>query len=265
MQDTDFRLTVLGARGSVPVSGREFVTFGGNTSCYLAEAGEDTVILDAGSGLVKAPADFPNPPIIVLSHLHLDHVLGLGMYPRLARPGCKTGIAVPTWFGERPGKILDALYAPPFWPIRMSGYEGEIEFLPLDLPLRMKNVQVEILRGNHPGGCAVIKLSYDHRSLVYISDYEFDPVTFPALCHFCMGATLLLFDAQYTREQCAQKKGFGHSCAERGIQLMEVCKAEQLLLVHHDPKCTDEMLLQREAAIGMKNVRYAREGDVIAL
>ena len=61
------------------------------------------------------------------------------------------------------------------------------------------------------------------------------------------------------------KKGFGHSTAEKGLELLERAEAAQLLLIHHDPFLTDRQLLDREAQIGRDNVRFAREGEVISL
>ena len=88
-------LKVLGTRGSMAVTHRNQQIFGGNTSCYMVRAGDETVFLDAGSGILSAPVDFPRPPHILISHLHLDHVLGLGMYPRLVMKGRETLIHVP--------------------------------------------------------------------------------------------------------------------------------------------------------------------------
>ena len=46
---------------------------------------------------------------------------------------------------------------------------------------------------------------------------------------------------------------------------MERCGAKKLLLIHHDPHSTDEMLAARETALGRADVRYAREGEKIVL
>ena len=46
-------LTVLGTRGSIPIGRADSVLFGGQTSCYMLRAGEETVFLDGGSGLIK--------------------------------------------------------------------------------------------------------------------------------------------------------------------------------------------------------------------
>ena len=56
MRETDFQLTVLGARGSMARDGQDCAEFGGDTSCYMLRAGEETLFLDAGSGLISAPA-----------------------------------------------------------------------------------------------------------------------------------------------------------------------------------------------------------------
>ncbi len=82
------------------------------------------------------------------------------------------------------------------------------------------------------------------------------------------GETLFL-DAgtglQYAPEEHESKKGFGHSTAEMGLELLERSGAGKLLLIHHDPTRTDRELLEMEKLIGRENVRYAREGEVIVL
>lgn len=93
-------------------------------------AGEETIFLDGGSGLVGAPVALPRSPIILLSHLHLDHIMGLGMYARLSKPGLETEIAVPVPAGEDPAALLDTLYSPPFWPLSLTRYAGAVRVTP---------------------------------------------------------------------------------------------------------------------------------------
>ena len=265
MEDTDLRLTVLGARGSMAVSRSGHEVFGGATSCYMVRAGGETVFLDAGSGLLAAPADFPRPPHILLSHLHLDHLLGLGMYPRLAQAGKKTVIHVPAYGGADPAALLDALYAPPFWPVSLRGYAGDVRILPLTLPTEIGELRAEGIPGSHPGGSVLMKLSYRGKSLVYATDYEYEERSFSRLVEFARGTDLLLFDGQYTEEELADRNGFGHSSAEKGLALLERSGAKRLWLVHHDPRSTDAELFAREARFGREDLRFAREGEEIVL
>ena len=259
------RLTVLGARGSMPVGGADRVIFGGATSCYMVRSGADCVFLDAGSGLLSAPADCPGAPLILLSHLHLDHVLGLGMFPRLSRKGTLTLLRFPATSGQNAERPLDGLYAPPWWPVGLKQYVGALDIAPVELPMRHGRLYIEGVRGNHPGGCLIYRVSGGGRSLVYATDYEHDEPSFGRLADFARGTDLLLYDSQFSPAEYARKRGYGHSTAEKGMELMARCGAKRLLLIHHDPQSTDAALLERERRIGRADVRFAREGEVIEL
>ena len=259
------RVTVLGARGSVPACGRQFTGFGGSTSCYMVQAGEQTVFLDAGSGLVSAPVDFSVPPVILLSHLHLDHILGLGMYPRLSQKGKRTDIYVPAAPGEDPQALLNGVYEPPYWPLTLKNYAGDVHISPLQAHLEAGGIAIDTLEGYHPGGCKVFRLRYNGKTLVYATDQEPDEDGFAKLAAFAKDADLLLFDGQYSEEEYESRRGFGHSTAQKGIALMQQCGAKKLLLIHHDPHSTDAELTARETALGRADVRYAREGETIVL
>ena len=46
-----FQGKVLGVRGSISCSSPSYIVYGGNTSCVEVSAGEEHLILDAGTGL----------------------------------------------------------------------------------------------------------------------------------------------------------------------------------------------------------------------
>lgn len=265
MEDNGLRLTVLGTRGSMAVWREDRGLFGGATSCYMVRAGEETVFLDAGSGLLTAPVRFPRPPHILLSHLHLDHLLGLGMYQRLSMEGERTLIHVPATKGEDPAALLDALYSPPYWPLSLRAYRGDVRVLPLTLPLKIGELTVDGIEGSHPGGCVVMRLGYRGRRLVYATDYEYGEDSFEQLVELSRDADLILYDGQYTEAEAMARRGFGHSCPEKGLELLERSGAKRLRLIHHDPGSADAALLAREARLGRENVRFAREGEEIVL
>ena len=258
-------LRVLGTRGSMAVTRRDQQIFGGDTSCYMVQAGDETVFLDAGSGILSAPVDFPRPPHILISHLHLDHVLGLGMYPRLAMKGKETLIHVPAGPGEDPARLLGGVYSPPYWPVPLSAYSGTVRICPLTFPLRIGDLLIEGVPGSHPGGNFIIRLSRRGRHIVYAGDYEYEEQSFHRLMKLADGADLVLLDGQYTAEELAQRRGFGHSSPELGLKLMERCEIARLWFVHHDPQRTDEQLLTLEEQFARENVHFAREGEEILL
>ena len=265
MSGAEFSLTVLGTRGSMAVSGRDYSEFGMATSCYLVKAGDESIFLDAGSGLVNAPSDLTGTPVILLSHLHIDHIMGLGMYTRLSRRGADTRICVPVRYDGGTGRAIDSLFSPPLWPLKLADYNGNLKYDPLSFPMHIGEVTVDGMEGNHPGGCLVMKLCYRGKTIVYVTDYEYEEESFAALTVFARGTDLLLYDGQFTVEESKVKKGYGHSTAEQGVILMEQSGAKRMLIIHHAPDCGDTAIKEREARINSANVRYAREGDVIRL
>ena len=263
MREERFRATVLGSRGSMSVCREDCAIFGGDTSCYLVEAGEERVFLDAGSGLISAPTDFPGTPLILISHLHLDHLLGLGMYPRLSRKGSRTRILLPAPSREEAVRMLDGVFSRPYWPLSLTAYAGDVQVEPISYPLRIGKLTVEGIEGSHPGGCQVFRLSFGGRSMVYATDFEHEEEASRRLAELARGTDLLLYDGQYTEEEYPTKKGFGHSTASEGLRLQERCGAKRLVLIHHDPQSSDEELMRREAELGSDRACFAREGMVI--
>ncbi|MBQ9661630.1 MAG: MBL fold metallo-hydrolase [Oscillospiraceae bacterium] len=265
MHTSRFELTVLGSRGSIAVGGAEYSEFGGSTSCYMVRAGDETVFLDAGSGLLSAPETYARPPVILLSHLHLDHVIGLGMSPLLSQKDQPVSLYVPFCEDKNAAvSQLERVYSPPLWPVKLDELGAALQIRPLPGRFAVGELQIEAIPGRHPGGCMVFKLSCAGRSLVYASDYEhgaFDP----ELTAFCQGADLLLYDAQFDAAEYERKKGYGHSTAEKGLELMEAAGIRRLLLIHHDPKSTDSVLRTRGEKLLSDRASYAREGQVIVI
>ncbi len=249
----------------MPIGRGDRKIFGGDTSCYLVQAGTDSIFLDAGSGMIAAPAELPGKPCILLSHLHLDHLIGLGMYPRFSEKGKQTAIYLPAESAEQAHKLLNEIYAPPWWPLTLENYTGDLEIDRLHFPMQLGKIRVDGIPGNHPGGSMIFRLVCGDRMLVYATDFEHGPESTERLRCFARGASLLLYDGQYTPEEYEKKKGFGHSTAEEGIALKDSCGAEKLLLIHHSPTASDDRLQAREDRIGRSDVLFAREGETVLI
>lgn len=258
----DFLLTVLGSRGSIPVTRQEMREFGGDTSCYLLEARGERLVLDAGTGLANASFSQEGPVHILLSHPHVDHLLGLPMFSGLLRKEGEVHLYGQSAGGLSLEKQLERLISPPLWPSRLQDYPARVICHPLCFPLRIGPFTVTGMEGCHPGGCAVLRVSACGKDLVYATDFEHTPLKLRQLTEFAAGASLLLYDAQYTESMYEAKKGFGHSTAEMGLRVYSGSGARQLRFIHHDPQQTDAMLREREQRLGMP---FARQGEVIVL
>lgn len=80
------KVTLWGVRGSIPTTGPETKSYGGQTSCVRVTEDETLIILDAGSGIQSFnEVDIPNTKRldVLLTHLHMDHIQGLGFFKAL--------------------------------------------------------------------------------------------------------------------------------------------------------------------------------------
>lgn len=70
-----------GARGSIPVSGREYMKYGGATTCIeIRTKNGEIIIIDAGSGIRKLGNKLLKEKRhnynMIFTHAHWDHLLG---------------------------------------------------------------------------------------------------------------------------------------------------------------------------------------------
>jgi len=275
-------ITIWGTRGSLPAPSPENNHFGGNTSCVSVEQGDTILVLDAGSGIRRLGNNFP-PGItqvdILLTHLHLDHILGLGFFLPLYNPAMRVNIYGPTGHKESLLTRLQRYLSPPLFPIRLQDLPSrpnliEINESAFDIgPFHIKSSYI-----CHPGPTLGFRVENEKSVFAYMPDHE------PALgsAHFpsepawtsgyalAQGADLLLHDAQYTEEEYRPRVGWGHSTMSDALKFAELAAVKKMLFFHHDPSHSDERLqqLQQEA---MKNNHFsfktgiAAEGDVFYL
>lgn len=255
------RVTVLGARGSMPTSDDDKRVFGGATSCYQVEAGGQTLFLDAGTGLANAAFDGA-PVHILLTHTHLDHILGLPMCPALLKPGAEVHLYGFARAGLSVADQLARMISPPLWPLRLEAYPADVRCHDLTAPMKLGPFDIAFMESCHPGGATLYRLDACGKRLVYATDFEHTPQGLPALIEFARGADLLLYDGTYTDAEYPRYRGYGHSTAETGLRVQRECGAKRLALIHHDYHNTDAVLMERERRLG---VRLARQGEVIAL
>ena len=140
------KLTVLGARGSMPVEGEKFSKFGGATSCFRIQAGNEEIFLDAGSGIFNAKTETDSHVTILLTHMHLDHIVGLPFFSTLGEMGRPIDIYADKRAGLSPKEAIDRLISPPFWPIKIENYPAatKIHALP-DKNFFIGDVQVDFI------------------------------------------------------------------------------------------------------------------------
>jgi phosphoribosyl 1,2-cyclic phosphodiesterase len=243
---------VWGARGSLSAPGPTTVGYGGNTSCVELELADGTtLILDAGSGIRELGQRLlgrdPGVLKICLTHLHLDHVEGLGFFAPLWTAGWKLdfwGPPSPTaTLRERVSRYL----SPPLFPVGLSEAPAEAHFedVPRE-PWRVGSAVVEARTIEHRGPTVGYRIEEEGRVLAYLPDHEpyltaavDDEVEWISGWGLAAGADLLLHDSQYTDEEYASRLGWGHSSVDQAAAFARAAGVRQLALFHHDPRRSD--------------------------
>ncbi len=259
------KITILGARGSVPTAGKNMQEFGGSTSCILVETDEYAIFLDAGTGILNTP-DLGNRKIVILlSHPHIDHLIGLPFFPVNREKGRKVDIYAKRRGAYGAAEQIERLISPPLWPCILSDYPADFEVHDLMLPLKLGDIEITAMESEHPGGSLIYRISQNGKSFVYATDYEHYEASIESLENFVRDTDLLFYDGQYTPEEAERMRGFGHSTVEAGMRVMKEANVSKMCFVHHDPRHSDEMLIKMEDAVRSENVWFAREGQVITL
>jgi phosphoribosyl 1,2-cyclic phosphodiesterase len=267
------RIRIWGSRGSIATPGVGTARYGGNTSCIQVTLDDGTlIILDAGTGArglgLTLVDDLPSRIDLLLTHLHVDHVEGLGAFEPIWRP--QTDLHI--WGPASPMVSLDeriaTYFSPPLFPIHLSEVPARCTFH--DAPDGGWMIGDAVLRSDpiqHPGATVGYRLEADGRVLTYLTDHE------PALgtdletsrpewisgFALASGADMLIHDCQYTREEYETRFGFGHSSTDHVAAFARKTEADRTVLFHHDPMHTDaELEAIREAVIERWDVEPER-------
>lgn len=280
------KVTLFGVRGSCPCAGDRYRKVGGNTSCVLVTVeGEPPLVLDLGTGLrplgdVLAPQlrkeGGPLRANALLSHLHLDHILGLPFFAPLQDPGACMTVHGPAQNGASLEETLAGAVKPPFFPVHMAEIGGKLVLEDLDGgDFSVGALRVSARPVPHPGRTLGFRIEAGGRSVAYVPDHQapLDRRQVPdGVRELCERVDLVLHDAQYTEEEFASKADWGHSTAAYAVRVAASAGARRLLLFHHDPSRSDRqvgVLLRRARrlpdAAALEDVSAATEGTTIDL
>jgi phosphoribosyl 1,2-cyclic phosphodiesterase len=266
-----------GTRGSIPVSGIEYQEFGGNTTCIRLMAPETKRIgiIDAGTGIRELGRELAaigyrqKEMFITFTHFHWDHIQGFPFFAPAYDPSLVLDILV---MGPREGvddlrDIFDAQLQEKFFPVQLDNMGARFEFLYFDerkrtfTPPDGIDVEVTAVKHRHPGGAYSYRFERGDSSLAVCTDIEHGDAIDRNVVELCKGVDLLIHEAQYTKEELKQKRGWGHSSYDQAMLTAEMAGAKQLVITHHDPDHDDAFLLEMEAMCRerLPNCVFARD------
>lgn len=245
------KIILWGVRGSIPTSGPETKAYGGNTSCVQIETDDTLLVLDAGSGINSLHFDdnLSHRRIdILLTHLHIDHIQGLGFFKPLFNPDAEVHIWGPVSNTQSLRTRLGNYFSPPFSPVYFREFSCKLSVH----EIANDSFQIGSLKINsrfimHPGPTLGFRVEEDDKAFTYIPDHEpaLGPKGFITDPNWMSGSDLvqntdlLIHDAQFTSDEYQEKIGWGHSSMEDTLAYASLLNVKRLLLFHHDPQRSD--------------------------
>ncbi len=276
------QVTFWGVRGSIPTPGYDTARYGGNTLCIEAvpEGANRTLIIDAGSGIRPLGNHLMSrygrtaglaPIDLLLTHTHLDHILGLPFFRPLYHPAARATLYGPVISAADSLKqVIGGQLSYRYFPVRQVELSADMRYVDLrEGTLELGDgIRVSTTYLNHPLLCMGYRIEQGGKVICTAFDTEpFRNVftTDPAdpgydelmaqegelaareadarLTEFFCDADVLIHDGQFTEaEYRSGRAGWGHSAIEHAVAVAETCGARRLALVHHDPLRTDDEL-----------------------
>ncbi len=245
---------------------------GRHTMSFLLLTPQEAVLLDAGTGAARLldeqiahlveSYDCLN---VILSHYHLDHIVGLAYLSgawtrgsiRIFAPGRPLVEA-------EPAETLNRLLSPPLFSPTLADFPVPTEVVPLTSEsLKIGDLTVEVRRQKHPGGSIGIRIA---DAIGYITDTIVDEAT----VELVRGTKLLLHEVWLTDSEakCDEEQRSMHSYLSGVAQIVRRAGVSEFMPVHHKPKRSHadicNMAKELEVLAGIK-VTVPLEGEVYQL
>lgn len=272
-----FLIKFYGVRGSHPVSSTDILKYGGNTSCVLVKAGNHNIILDSGTGIISLGKQLAQKPInkninatILISHYHLDHILGFQYFQPSFIASTNINLFGTKNFDSDLSDIMKNFLNQHFSPVSLDERSAKINinnisesqtifiydnedikiYESTDLKALQDDniVKINCLRSlSHPkDGSTFYKINWKGKSIVYASDHEGHDDNNLNLIEFAKNSDILIHDSQYTENDYNSihfpKHGFGHSTLEMATKTAINANVKKLVLFHYDPTYNDDVI-----------------------
>lgn len=266
------KLHFFGVRGSTPAPGAEFARYGGHTSCVGVipdDATTPVLLLDAGTGLRMVSDHVSEPGFrgsILVTHLHLDHVMGLPFFRKGDHSASDIDVFVPGQNGETGRDLMARWLAPPTFPITPDELLGTWRFHAIEPGcFVVAGLEVRAFEIEHKGGRTFgYRIDSGPDSVAYLPDHTQLARRSSEIDANLRGVSVLIHGAQFLQSEKAIADDYGHCTVDEAIQLATDVGAGQLVLFHHAPARTDDQLDQigRHVTAPLP-VLLAREGMTI--
>ncbi len=251
----DMHIRCWGARGSIAVSGRQYVTYGGDTTCMeIRTRSDEIIVVDAGTGIRRLGnellAEGRLSCTMLFTHAHWDHILGFPFFKPVHQPGARITVhGCPLEQGNMQS-LLGKTMAPPYFPVPFDRLLADVEYMSVcteGQAMDLHGLEVSTIALSHPNLGQGYKFTDNGAAFVFLTDNELHfnhrgGRSYQEYVEFCAGADLLIHDAEYTEADYAVTRGWGHSTYIDALQLACDAGVRRFGLFHHNQDRHDDAL-----------------------
>ncbi|MBV8952241.1 MAG: MBL fold metallo-hydrolase [Actinobacteria bacterium] len=277
------RVTFWGTRGSVPTPGPSTVRYGGNTACVEMTTDSGTrFIFDSGTGIRELGLHLtrigePVAAHLMLGHTHWDHISGFPFFSPVFVAGNHLSIYAARDLDRPLREVLAGQMHYTYFPVPLGDLRADMTFCELEEEeIHIEDAVVRTHYLNHTAVCMGYRLEADGVAVAYISDHEpygqardgpgggFVHGGDRRLIEFVRGVDLLIQDAQYTPEEYAVRRGWGHGTTDYVVDVAIEAGAGRLVLFHHEPTHSDDDIDSMLESCRARARRAGSDLDVVA-
>lgn len=253
-----------GVRGSIPVCGKNYVKYGGSTTCFVVKEANTNIVIDAGSGirafgkdLIKENGISGNKVHILFTHYHWDHILGFPFFTPAFIKGNEINIYGETKYNMSVQDVLKKQQQFINFPVELSSMMAKLNFFEIkeNEEIHIGPFKILSLKVNHPAGTLAYRIESKNSVFSIVTDYEHFSVPDNKLIEFVKESRILVYDAQFTPEEYPKYVGWGHSTYDEGIKIAQLANIKELHLCHHAPEHDDDFIdkIQKNAQMRFAN------------
>lgn len=216
----------------------------GNTSSILIESEDFYIILDAGDGIHKIDSiiNDKKPIILLLSHLHLDHIIGLHT---VAKFPFTQEINIYGYKGtkKRINQIISHPFSSPFanLPLKIRLHdikEGSYDF---GFPVTCKLLF-------HADPCMGYRMKIENKIITYCTDTG----VCPNIYDLARNADLFITECSYKPGQ--DEWGWPHLKPEEAAEIAMISEVKKLILTHFDASTYKSLQDRKQAENKAKKI-----------
>lgn len=239
-----------GARGSIPVSGKQYLLYGGNTTCLEIRTKNNAVlIIDAGSGIRELGnlllTEKRYDCTILLTHAHWDHIMGFPFFKPIYSRKTNLNIWGCPFAQDSLKDMLARIMSPPNFPVNYDTISARISYQDTCTEsYKFDSLNITPIALSHPNQGSGYKLEEDGKCFVFLTDNELGfrhpgGLDYKDYLDFSRGADLLIHDAEYTQEEYKKTRKWGHSLYNDALRLAIEAGVKKFGLFHHNQERID--------------------------